>query len=58
MRGAGPILPEEAARGAEREPVRAPLRGEHTAEVLETLCGYAPERVRELAAEGVFGDVR
>ena len=42
--------------GAE-PPVRpAPARGEHTEEVLVELCGYAPERVRELADGGVFGD--
>jgi crotonobetainyl-CoA:carnitine CoA-transferase CaiB-like acyl-CoA transferase len=36
---------------------RAPFRGEHTQEVLVGVCGYTPERVRELAEEGVFGDV-
>ncbi len=41
----------------EREPERGPHRGEHTAEILEGLCGYPPERVRELAAAGVFGAV-
>jgi crotonobetainyl-CoA:carnitine CoA-transferase CaiB-like acyl-CoA transferase len=42
--------------GAE-PPVRpAPARGEHTKEVLVELCGYPPERVRELAEAGVFGD--
>ncbi len=39
----------------EREPERSPHRGEHTGAVLESLCGYAPERVRELARAGVFG---
>jgi crotonobetainyl-CoA:carnitine CoA-transferase CaiB-like acyl-CoA transferase len=34
----------------------APSRGEHTEELLVELCGYSPERVRELAAAGVFGD--
>jgi crotonobetainyl-CoA:carnitine CoA-transferase CaiB-like acyl-CoA transferase len=44
--------------GDEEKPVRrAPFRGEHTEEVLVELCGYSPERVRELAAEGVLGDV-
>jgi crotonobetainyl-CoA:carnitine CoA-transferase CaiB-like acyl-CoA transferase len=33
----------------------APARGEHTEQVLVELCGYEPERVRELAASGVFG---
>jgi crotonobetainyl-CoA:carnitine CoA-transferase CaiB-like acyl-CoA transferase len=41
----------------ERAPVRGPFRGEHTEAVLVGLCGYAPERVRELAAAGVFGDL-
>src|SRR5262249_14631318 len=36
---------------------RAPLRGEHTREVLVELCGYEPARVDELAAGGVFGEV-
>ncbi|HZO62225.1 MAG TPA: CoA transferase [Gaiellaceae bacterium] len=37
-------------------PVRpAPARGEHTEQVLVELCGYEPERVRGLAAAGVFG---
>ena len=41
--------------GADRALVRAPFRGEHTEQVLVELCGYEPERVRELAAAGVFG---
>jgi crotonobetainyl-CoA:carnitine CoA-transferase CaiB-like acyl-CoA transferase len=41
----------------ERPPSRAPFRGEHTQEVLVGLCGYAPERVQELAEAGVFGDL-
>jgi crotonobetainyl-CoA:carnitine CoA-transferase CaiB-like acyl-CoA transferase len=41
--------------GAERPPGRGPFRGEHTDQVLVELCGYEPERVRELAAAGVFG---
>ncbi len=41
----------------ERPPGRGPFRGEHTQEVLAGLCGYTPERVRELHAEGVFGDL-
>ncbi|HJU47653.1 MAG TPA: CoA transferase [Gaiellaceae bacterium] len=40
----------------EREPERGPRRGEHTEEVLVELCGYAPQRVLELADAGVFGD--
>jgi crotonobetainyl-CoA:carnitine CoA-transferase CaiB-like acyl-CoA transferase len=34
---------------------RAPFRGEHTEEVLRTVCGYSDERIAELAAAGVFG---
>jgi crotonobetainyl-CoA:carnitine CoA-transferase CaiB-like acyl-CoA transferase len=34
---------------------RAPFRGEHTESVLEVVCGYSPERLRELTAAGVFG---
>jgi crotonobetainyl-CoA:carnitine CoA-transferase CaiB-like acyl-CoA transferase len=41
----------------ERVPTRGPFRGEHTEQVLVEVCGYTPERVRELAAGGVFGDV-
>jgi crotonobetainyl-CoA:carnitine CoA-transferase CaiB-like acyl-CoA transferase len=41
--------------GGERPPGRGPFRGEQTEEVLVELCGYEPERVRELAAAGVFG---
>jgi len=35
---------------------RAPLRGEHTEEVLVGLCGYPRTRIEELARAGVFGD--
>lgn len=35
---------------------RAPLRGEHTSEVLAQVCGYSPEQIRDLSNEGVFGD--
>jgi crotonobetainyl-CoA:carnitine CoA-transferase CaiB-like acyl-CoA transferase len=34
---------------------RGPFRGEHTEEVLVEVCGYSPERVRELAHAGAFG---
>jgi crotonobetainyl-CoA:carnitine CoA-transferase CaiB-like acyl-CoA transferase len=37
-------------------PGRGPFRGEHTEQVLVEVCGYPPERVRELHAEGVFGE--
>jgi crotonobetainyl-CoA:carnitine CoA-transferase CaiB-like acyl-CoA transferase len=41
----------------EEPPVRpAPDRGAHTEQVLIELCGYEPERVRELTAAGVFGE--
>jgi crotonobetainyl-CoA:carnitine CoA-transferase CaiB-like acyl-CoA transferase len=43
--------------GAPAPARRGPARGEHTREVLAELCGYAPDRVRALAAAGVFGDV-
>jgi crotonobetainyl-CoA:carnitine CoA-transferase CaiB-like acyl-CoA transferase len=43
--------------GEEEKPARrAPFRGEDTERVLAELCGYSPERVRELAADGAFGD--
>jgi crotonobetainyl-CoA:carnitine CoA-transferase CaiB-like acyl-CoA transferase len=38
-------------------PRRGPFRGEHTEQVLVECCGYTPERVRELHAAGVFGDL-
>jgi crotonobetainyl-CoA:carnitine CoA-transferase CaiB-like acyl-CoA transferase len=41
----------------ERRAARGPRRGEHTAEVLVETCGYSRERVDELVASGVFGDV-
>jgi crotonobetainyl-CoA:carnitine CoA-transferase CaiB-like acyl-CoA transferase len=40
---------------AERPLRRAPLRGEHTEQVLFELCGYDSERIRRLEAAGVFG---
>jgi hypothetical protein len=33
----------------------APARGEHADEVLGDRCGYAPQRLDELSAPGVFG---
>jgi crotonobetainyl-CoA:carnitine CoA-transferase CaiB-like acyl-CoA transferase len=42
---------------SQRSPQRGPFRGEHTEEILVEWCGYSPQRVRELAAAGVFGDV-
>jgi crotonobetainyl-CoA:carnitine CoA-transferase CaiB-like acyl-CoA transferase len=44
--------------GEEEKPVRrAPLRGEHTAEVLVEVCGYSPEQLARLHEVGVFGDI-
>ncbi|WP_439362028.1 CaiB/BaiF CoA transferase family protein [Bradyrhizobium sp. DASA03007] len=37
------------------DPVAAPTLGQHTAEVLERVLGYAPERIAELTAAGAFG---
>ena len=42
----------------ERPAQRGPFRGEHTEAVLVELCGYTTDRVRELEAAGVFGEVR
>jgi crotonobetainyl-CoA:carnitine CoA-transferase CaiB-like acyl-CoA transferase len=52
-----PLRLSAEGRSLERTPERGPRRGEHTAEVLETLCGYTPARVRELADDGVFGEL-
>jgi crotonobetainyl-CoA:carnitine CoA-transferase CaiB-like acyl-CoA transferase len=41
----------------ERPATRGPFRGEHTAEVLQELCGYTPDRVLELHAGGIFGEI-
>jgi len=41
--------------GAEPPLRPAPERGADTEQVLVELCGYEPERVRELEAAGVFG---
>ena len=42
--------------GDEPPPLRrAPLRGEHTEQVLADLCGYSVERIAELRTAGVFG---
>jgi crotonobetainyl-CoA:carnitine CoA-transferase CaiB-like acyl-CoA transferase len=42
--------------GEEEKPLRrAPLRGEHTEQVLLGLCGYTVERIAELADAGTFG---
>ncbi|MBM3677738.1 MAG: CoA transferase [Actinobacteria bacterium] len=52
-----PLRLYEGEASLERPATRGPIRGEHTVEVLTELCGYTSERVRELAADGVFGDV-
>jgi crotonobetainyl-CoA:carnitine CoA-transferase CaiB-like acyl-CoA transferase len=39
----------------ERIPERGPRRGEHTAEVLQELCGYSAGQIGQLRAAGVFG---
>jgi crotonobetainyl-CoA:carnitine CoA-transferase CaiB-like acyl-CoA transferase len=52
-----PLRLAQDGTSLERPPVRGPARGEHTAAVLVELCGYTRERVRELAAAGVLGDV-
>jgi crotonobetainyl-CoA:carnitine CoA-transferase CaiB-like acyl-CoA transferase len=41
--------------GAAPSPVRGPMLGEHTHEVLRDLCGYDEARLRHLAEAGVFG---
>ncbi len=53
-----PLRLSQGGEQLESEPVRGPFRGEHTEELLVTLCRYSPEHVRELAAEGVFGKAR
>jgi len=53
-----PLRLAESESSLERAPERGPFRGEHTEAVLVELCGYEPERVRELAADGVFGEPR
>jgi crotonobetainyl-CoA:carnitine CoA-transferase CaiB-like acyl-CoA transferase len=51
-----PLRLSERGEPLEREAARGPFRGEHTEELLVSLCGYSEEQVRELAAEGVFGE--
>ena len=52
-----PLRLSEGDESLERPAVRGPHRGEHTAEVLASICGYSAEQVRQMAADGVFGDV-
>jgi crotonobetainyl-CoA:carnitine CoA-transferase CaiB-like acyl-CoA transferase len=51
-----PLRLSEGETRLERSPTRGPARGEHTDAVLLGLCGYTPERVAELRADGVFGE--
>ncbi len=51
-----PLRLSEGGTSLERPAQRGPFRGEHTEEVLVELCGYSPERVRELEHAGVFGE--
>jgi crotonobetainyl-CoA:carnitine CoA-transferase CaiB-like acyl-CoA transferase len=52
-----PLRLAEGGTSLERPAERAPFRGEHTERTLVELCGYTPQRVRELGADGVFGAV-
>src|SRR5262249_46674174 len=49
-----PLRLADETGSLERTPERGPRRGEHTSEVLQELCGYAPERIEKLADAGVF----
>lgn len=51
-----PLRLSDGNERLERMPERGPFRGEHTMSVLVELCGYEPERVEQLRAQGVFGD--
>jgi crotonobetainyl-CoA:carnitine CoA-transferase CaiB-like acyl-CoA transferase len=42
--------------GTERPLQRAPFRGEHTRELLRSVCGYSDEELETLRAAGAFGD--
>jgi len=50
----GPASPFRLSGGAPPA-ARGPMLGEHTHDVLRDLCGYDEERLRDLAAAGVFG---
>ncbi|MBI4172706.1 MAG: CoA transferase [Actinobacteria bacterium] len=50
-----PLRLSDGAESLERPSERGPFRGEHTEQVLRDICGYGPERLRELAGSGVFG---
>ncbi len=51
-----PLRLADGQASLERRSERGPFRGEHTEHVLVELCGYSPDRVRELAEAGAFGD--
>ena len=51
-----PLRLAEGEHWLDRPPTRGPRLGEHTEEVLVALGGYTSEQVRELAADGVFGE--
>ena len=42
-------------RSLAASPVRGPLLGEHTMEILKGVCGYEPQRVAALLETGIFG---
>ncbi len=50
-----PLRLADGDESLERPSERGPFRGEHTEQVLRDICGYGPERLRELAGAGVFG---
>jgi crotonobetainyl-CoA:carnitine CoA-transferase CaiB-like acyl-CoA transferase len=50
-----PLRLADEGGSLERTPERGPRRGEHTAEVLQELCGYTLERIDELRNAGAFG---
>jgi hypothetical protein len=43
--------------GPRAELRRAPFRGEDNDSVLTEVCGYSAERVAQLRADGVFGEL-
>jgi crotonobetainyl-CoA:carnitine CoA-transferase CaiB-like acyl-CoA transferase len=50
-----PLRLADGEESLERPAAPGPARGEHTEQVLVSLCGYTADRVRELAGKGVFG---
>jgi benzylsuccinate CoA-transferase BbsF subunit len=48
--------PWTMSRTPNRTLARAPLLGEHTIEVLQSVLGYSPEEIEQLKAAGGFGD--